>query len=553
MSTIEAFPVASTEPFRFPDHLLHQHDGQLKTQTICAMLHRIATSVNPAPCLRWGVNMPENKWRLRFLLLLILLLSACSAPGKSPSRETPTAIVPTRSSVDEDLDDGAAMTPALPETLYSGTPLAPMNSLPGSSQNPYLAGYDYRNAEVVLIAADPHQPIHIPAPRPYEAHILPAPSGSYIAYIGGDLTSEDGLLLILLDTASREMVARLPVLAPGWEASQRSGVEPSMDPVPAIVDAGGMAWSGDGRYLAFTAAIDRFHPDIYILDTRTFESWRAAAAEHAPNSILWSPNAERIAYLDILSFGTGAGRTYGGMVMVEIASGTITEMPATPDGAARLERWLEDDRILLSDWDMAVGPRDLTVVEPGTGRTSLLLEGPLYALLPLPEDHQVAVLSVLEDAEGYPESLGLFFVPLDGTASCHIALPDSVAYSLDWSSTLQAASVGMEESTAFYTKTCDLLGHLSMPGESSFSPDGNWVATLSREDGQVLLFSLIDQESVMPDITGIQRIFWSPDSAWLLMTNEDNDLYALSVGNEEEERLNTTPQLVISDIHILWP
>ncbi|MBN2072160.1 MAG: PD40 domain-containing protein [Candidatus Krumholzibacteriota bacterium] len=82
----------------------------------------------------------------------------------------------------------------------------------------------------------------------------------------------------------------------------------------------------------------------------------------------------------------------------------------------------------------------------------------------------------------------------------------------------------------------------SRDSSPAWSPDGKWIAYISDKSGDDEVY-LIDQMGKDPErkLTSSghfkKGLMWSPDSKYILFSNEDNALYLLDAGNGEETRI----------------
>jgi len=487
------------------------------------------------------------------IIVLGCLVASCS-PTNAEVASSPTAnpdepheTVPVVSPEAQNLP-----APTSEPSFYTGTPLIPA---PASEpeDSPFLYAYDYNTDDIVIFRTGDPQPLRIAAPRPYESVFHLSPSTDKLAYISGSLTLDEGLVLTVLDLASGDIILQLPILAPGWEASLARGEEPGDDPVPAIVDPRGMAWSRDGSQLAFTAAIDRFHPDLYTLDLATLDVRRAAEIELAPNALAWSPDGERIAFLQVQSFGTGAGKTLDGIWVVDLTTGDPQRIPAQEGIVAELEEWLTSDSILVSGWDLATGARDLAVLNVSSGEIRTLLEGPLFERHEILDGDAFMILTFPEASGEASDFLHLAVVSTQSGLTCSTELDAERVFSTSWSATLNVMLVSGDEAISVYTPACELAGAFHHGGEAIVSPDGQWMLLINREDLESVIFQLASGQSYPIPFPGIRQGVWDADSSRVVIQTADRDLYAVSVENHTEEGDSPTPQLIVSDVAIILP
>ncbi len=97
-----------------------------------------------------------------------------------------------------------------------------------------------------------------------------------------------------------------------FDKSQLKSLDPGEEKrLDLIKDAiGGPAWSPDGRYLAFPAAIDKPTSDLYIYDTLNAQIRRLTDGSEMVTHPEWSPNSKWIVYRSISGYlGEGCHET----------------------------------------------------------------------------------------------------------------------------------------------------------------------------------------------------------------------------------------------------
>ncbi len=144
-----------------------------------------------------------------------------------------------------------------------------------------------------------------------------SPRHDYIAYLPVDrgdaldpaTLARDDYQLWIQDTHTGVFVARVDLLsAAALEAIAKAetsweGEIPGL-PVMGVARALGdnLAWSPNGRYLAFTAASDGPTADLYIFDTTTRDVRRLTDESMSLGLIFWSPDSERVVARELLDY-----------------------------------------------------------------------------------------------------------------------------------------------------------------------------------------------------------------------------------------------------------
>lgn len=88
---------------------------------------------------------------------------------------------------------------------------------------------------------------------------------------------------------------------------EQAAAEDRAEPAIAVSMPDAMAWSPDGQYPAFVAAIDGPSSDLYVYDVRYDKVTRLTDGRNQAASLAWSPDSKWIVHLEVEHFGTGAG------------------------------------------------------------------------------------------------------------------------------------------------------------------------------------------------------------------------------------------------------
>jgi hypothetical protein len=180
------------------------------------------------------------------------------------------------------------------------------------------------------------------------------------------------MVLPLISPAQYEAIATLYPLKPetGWSEAwyQREQV------LAAVSNRDSLAWSPNGRYLAFIAALDGPTSDLYVLDMSDTTSSRLTDGPTQAMDPEWSPDSEEIIHRAVSDINIGRSGT-------DVTAGVWT---ASADGSgarllvygnASMLGWLSHDVVLINHWAMGCDSYDIEVVSLHTGNSSLLWRG----------------------------------------------------------------------------------------------------------------------------------------------------------------------------------
>ena len=158
--------------------------------------------------------------------------------------------------------------------------------------------------------------------------------------------------------------------------SDQTGADP---PVPAhelvtAVQEGGLAWSPDGRWLAFVGAMDGKSIEVYVYDTFSDSIIRLTVDSHHACHLSWSPGGDYVLYEGFDFLGMG-GPQINGLWSVQVDGLETFHLAGQSQDYYVIsyeQTWLSSTRLLLVSWAYE-DESDVRVVdiESGTGQVIL--------------------------------------------------------------------------------------------------------------------------------------------------------------------------------------
>ena len=136
-----------------------------------------------------------------------------------------------------------------------------------------------------------------------------APHGGYLAFI----TSPDpggmrGLKLSIYNVAALKVEKVIPLTSAKTDPGVNAGPgDNAFEAVRSITDFDSLAWSPDGRRLAFIGVQDGPSSDLYLYSLDTQKVTRLTEGPTQGFSPTWSPDGKFIVQFGANAFGTGAG------------------------------------------------------------------------------------------------------------------------------------------------------------------------------------------------------------------------------------------------------
>ena len=374
----------------------------------------------------------------------IVIIAAVVIFGRdllAPAPTTPTAI-PTAS---VQATTAAGATETLPETAATPTQLAetptlaptqaietampdftPTPTLPSAGDflhqdGPWLLAKD--NENVYLLVPDNQLALNtakVVAPFGVEAMI--SPSGGNVAFITS--TAADGmhqLKLTIYNLPIRNVVTEIALTSPQTEPGADAGPgDPSFEALRSITDFTSLAWSPDGRQLAFVGFMDGpSSSDLYLYTLDTGEITRLTDGPSQAFEPSWSPDGKYIVQFGASTFGTGAGYAMTGVWATSPDTGTSIEL-YTPNSSGEIGLgWASANTYLVYSFSPACGEYNLRAVdiEPLAVRT--VFDGCFNAIDFDPATGGV-LLGIAQDTADYctcgnKVDSGLYLVKLDGS------------------------------------------------------------------------------------------------------------------------------------------
>ncbi len=362
---------------------------------------------------------------------------------------------------------------------------------------------------------------------PFNRRILVAPQGGHIAYI----TGRDQLIDVTLRIKIfpwRSMVTEKPLTsdqsAPGPDSMPG---DPEFEALRAVTEVQSMAFSPDGRYLAFMGMIEGPTSDLYLFSLDNYEITRLTDGPTQAIKPVWSPDGKYIVHAGVSSLGTGAGYgMLGFWASLADDSGAISLFDPSSSGDQQVIGWLDERTFMVYSWNAGCGPNLLRTFNIETKETWTLWEEAFSAIAFDPQ-HAVAVLSVTYESEfcNPNTKLGLYLVPADGSAPFRIV--KDLSQRIIWS---ENANLFLA-STEFGVLAIDSNGQfidLDMPQGANPFPA---VAPGTKElawPGEALwigpLLGSIDNPPREIFAEPVYNVTWDPSGQYVLFF-ADNGLY----------------------------
>jgi hypothetical protein len=375
----------------------------------------------------------------------------------------------------------------------------------------------------------------IAGPRDLDRAI--APAGGRIAYIQGDPDLAEDLTLVVLKLPEQMIEIEIPLVTQDGSGTEQARI--------AILDHDSVAWSPDGRQLAFIAMRDGPSADLYVysLDTGNVTQLDAGISHaHDPH---WSRDGRFVVFFGANNFGTGAGKNMAGAWSANVGQRTVRKLYDSNSEGEILVDWISPRTFLVYTWNSVCGGINLRRVDAETLIASRVYSGCFNSVAVNPNDGTI----VFAVEEGLVETCtcslekvepGIFYVPSG------LGLPKTItgqgAWKVSWhSDNLFYTSLGSAW-TAAYTSEGQPARMLADSFEilPITAPASGWTAWVSPSAGAgtELWVSRTGQTA--------QRIFqgfvfdplWTPDGQKLIFFSGEN-MYSASAPDFEVTSIET--------------
>ena len=244
---------------------------------------------------------------------------------------------------------------------------------------------------------------------PYARQILTAPSGGYLAYHIGEGFETT---LKITNFPWRTLITEKPLLS--------FDIDLDMETMRAITEAQSMAFSPDGRFLAFTGAIDGPTSDLYLFSLDSFVTTQLTDGPSQAYQPVWSPDGKYIVHTGVSSFGTGAGSLMTGIWAAQADnSNIVTLYDPSGSGSEKIIGWVDYQTFVVHSWDASCGAYNLRTFNIETKESSKLW-AESFRTVAFNPSKAVALLSSNAGECSPDDGVGIYQVSTDGNSPWRI-------------------------------------------------------------------------------------------------------------------------------------
>ena len=484
----------------------------------------------------YRLSLPASKLMVRAFIIsifMVILAAGCTTSADSTIPDSQPTVSPTSTLASLSLagtpssPGNATEAPKPPEgPLETGDELQIFPEAPLSDKGPWLAYYDSMGVQIAAINQDGTGLTFLDSPFPNSVvgSLVASPGQGRFAYIEDrSLDARTRILdLIIVELPEGEIFDRIPLIEPNWhEKALPAGYDDReiyLDNVmQSLTTEGSIAWSPDGRYLAYVGAIQGPSGDVYVYDTidRTSRVLTTGAGQAA--ALSWSPNSEWIAHLALEDFGDEFGWNVLGLWLVSPTGEGLQNV--LDDGEMIfVKKWLGDETFIASGWDLAYGPEDLWTVSIAEQDRSRFFTGPLM-MHAFDSDGSVVALYINDfGADFYDLKSGLYVQPRFGGTPIEV-LANVEPLSIEYSQEHDLFVAGLPDQTVLLSRQGEIELSLSVGGLANFSPDGKWLL-ISGDSAN--LYSFEDDFVIPLWDEPIRAQTWGRDSLGVFLFLDDS-------------------------------
>ena len=388
---------------------------------------------------------------------------------------------------------------------------------------------------------------------------LISPDGHWLAFYTGTAGSfvelpasgTSDLTLNLLDLATGEEQVVTPLLSADYPGNFVEAAKKLNDPyitaetlygafLNGIIQS--LAWSPDGKYLAFAGQIDGLSSDLYLYDVHTQTIQRLSSGDQELQWIDWSPDGKWILHSSV--FSAGMGMTFD-IYAASLDSGSAPYL-STNSLYTGIERWVNSHVYLENDSENGPGQYGLRSVDIETGKVTKLWDGSYFSYEVSADGKWVIINAMLPDIA--PELYsgndlnflpGPYLIDLATLEKTRIEFP-SDEISIDY--VAFPFALGNEEfilmgvqSPSYFLSTEFELSPLELNGAKiSISPDRrSWVATVGDSLSIYSADNVLTQSISIP-VSDVNHcdLTWMPDSTGVFLVCQ-TEIYSVTFSTGE--------------------
>jgi hypothetical protein len=229
--------------------------------------------------------------------------------------------------------------------------------------------------------------------------------GGYFAYHESS-GNENDTAIHIVSFPSGKLITDIPLFIysddPDWNALRAVQYEQSM------------AFSPDGRHLAFMGVIDGPTSDLYLYTLESGKLLQLTDGRTQGYQPVWSPDGKYILHTGADGFGTGAGFETKGIWTAQADKDSVkTLYTPTPDAAEMIVGWVDDETFVVYSWSQPCGPNNLRTYNVESKKSVILWSEPFNDIA-LDSSSDTIVLTSGDRSCAPEDGVGTYFIPVFG-------------------------------------------------------------------------------------------------------------------------------------------
>lgn len=481
------------------------------------------------------------KIKLRhFLLVLSVLVISLSCQLTSPTpimwegtataqirAETNAVILATQKAIEaENVDLLPTSTSAVSQPTKTPTPEI-------IADGPWLVYSAPNSSGIHAYDVDTHEILNLNLPNPvYSTDLIHglSPDRTTLVVRAGSPENFDELALYQINLPSLEVAKLSPLLSLDIQrdiVNQESSL--ALETLQMVTDPDGIAWSPNGRFLAFTAALDNDSSDLYIWDTLNQQVERVNALSTQNASPFWSPTSNWLISQELGNFVPESGWRSENVTGLQIPGFFMQNTIYLPELNSRGEvfvGWLAA-QIFISYSETSEGATFLRQVDLEIWDASLIFDGFFEQLSFDPVSKSVVL--ILNEAQAAAKGMAAGMYLLEPEKSYFVLQQAGNWQQLTWDSGGRFVATGSQGLIAFEPGGEELI--IAGEGDALISPDGYWMVAWGdgEHSSQGLRLYQPDSDRPLQTITAEQvtNVIWAEDSKSFFLFSEGK-LYRVS-------------------------
>ncbi|MFW5713837.1 MAG: hypothetical protein ACOCYU_04125 [Brevefilum sp.] len=466
--------------------------------------------------------------RIKLYLIILLFLSGLGCQLTSP---TPASWSGTPSAqVQAQRETAAAQTA---QAFFSEEPTeTPLPELPTENNatstpsptapvdGPWLVFPDPKGEALLAYDVEARVILEINLPQPiYYEDLLAgrSPQGDKLFIRAGSPENLDELALYQINLPEAEATSISPLLSLVLQRQIVNQESPrALETLEAVTREASLSWSPNGRYLAFSAALDNRSSDLYLYDTWVGRTERLNGLYTHNGSAFWSPESNWLVSQEFERLASGEGWDSVNVTAIRVPGYEDQNTLYIPPAESQFEKifgWM-NAQSYLSASQTSEGFKGLREVNVENVKSNLILEVVFRKGAFDPETKFLGL--IIDQASGANDghSAGVYGL-LPDSQNLHLIRAGEFS-TLSWEPGGMFLAGGLNGLFAFPPEGQGLF--LADEVQASLSPNGNWLiacgegARLYQPPVGVPLQTLLEAE--------VNSVLWQPDSLGFFIQSE---------------------------------